>query len=77
MPFTKENLEEAVVEAEEFLRRARNFMAWARDSDFHFGCPATAGIKRQSSELSQALIKLRRSPSSQKWLDKYRRADNG
>lgn len=52
---------EAEKQAKEFLRRAKTLKDRAKDDKFAwYGCKESGSVKRQSLELSNALIELRK-----------------
>lgn len=69
MPVTRENVEAAMNEASRFLERAEYFIKHASRSDYYWGNADKAAMMRSGSDLTAALVKLRRSERDQKWLD--------
>lgn len=69
MPVTRENVEAAMNEARRFLERAEYFINHASRSDYYWCSGDKAAMMRSGSDLTAALVKLRRSKRDQKWLD--------
>lgn len=56
------NLNQAIEEAQEFLKRAKELRNDQKPSgDYYWGSRLTASVRRQSMELTHALSKLRNS----------------
>lgn len=69
MPVTRENVEAAMNEASRFIERAEYFIEHASRSDYYWGNRDKSAMMRSGSDLTAALVKLRRSERDQKWLD--------
>lgn len=65
MPVTRENVEAAMNEASRFLERA----------EYYWGNRDKSAMMRSGSDLTAALVKLRRSERDQKWLDERKPYD--
>lgn len=75
MPVTRENVEAAMNEASRFLERAEYFINHASRSDYYWGSGEKAAMMCSGSDLTAALVKLRRSKGDQKWLDERKPYD--
>ena len=69
MPVTRENVEAAMNEASRFLERAEYFIKHAFRSGYYWSNADQAALMHSGSDLTAALVKLRRSERDQKWLD--------
>ena len=75
MPVTRENVEAAMNEASRFLERAEYFIKHASRSDYNRRNRDKSTMMRSGSDLTAALVKLRRSEGDQKWLDERKPYD--
>ena len=69
MPVTRDNVEAAMNEASRFLERAQYYLDHSSRSGFCCNRSGTSSMMRSGSDLTAALVKLRRSERDQKWLD--------
>lgn len=75
MPVTRENVEAAMNEASRFLERAQYYLDYSSRSGFCCNRSGTSPMMRSGSDLTAALVKLRRSKRDQKWLDERKPYD--